>query len=80
VFSKEIFGFLAKVITSWEVIAVTVILILYFTLVFYVARLYHYSPGPSFNSKSKRAKKAEGAAKADIPQGTEDDDLGIEEA
>ncbi|MDR2314239.1 MAG: hypothetical protein LBE02_06865 [Spirochaetaceae bacterium] len=78
-FSKEIFSFLIKVITSWEVIVVTVVLILYFTLVFYVARLYHYSPGLSFGSKPKRAKKTGAAAKTPIPQGTEDDDLGIEE-
>lgn len=37
---QEIFQLLPQVLTSWEVWAVTIVLVLYFFLVFYVARLY----------------------------------------
>jgi hypothetical protein len=39
--SEELLTILRQVISSWEVLVVTVVLILYFFLVFYVARLYH---------------------------------------
>jgi hypothetical protein len=77
-FSKEIWSFLLKVITSWQIILVTVVLILYFTLVSYVARVYHpRSADFSFDSKPKKAKKEKAAVEA-VPEG-DDDDLGIEE-
>jgi hypothetical protein len=77
-FSKELFGFLIKVITSWQIIAVTVCLIIYFTLVSYVARLYHprSSGSISFNSKPKKQKKAK---PAELPESSNDEDLGLEE-
>ena len=66
-----------KVITSWQIIVVTVCLVLYFTLVSYVARLYHPSRGGfSFDSKPRRAKEKKVAA--ELPESGDDDDLGIE--
>ncbi|MFQ3547427.1 MAG: hypothetical protein SNJ56_03745 [Termitinemataceae bacterium] len=38
---KEVVHLLVQVITSWEVLGVTVVLIVYMFLVFYVSRLYH---------------------------------------
>jgi hypothetical protein len=78
-FSKELWDFLIKVLTSWQIILVTVVLILYFTLVSYVARLYHSSSSDfSFDSKPKKAKKEKVPVEA-VPEGNDDDDLGIEE-
>ena len=72
------FSFLLKVITSWQIIVVTVCLIIYFTLVSYVARLYHPGrSGISFDSKPR--KKKEKAAAVEVPEGGDDDDLGIDE-
>jgi hypothetical protein len=78
-FSKEMIDFLIKVITSWEIIVVTVALILFFTLVSYVARVYHPSHF-SFDSKPKKVKKEKAPAEsAVVPEGNDDDDLGIDE-
>jgi hypothetical protein len=75
-FTKELFGFLIKVITSWQIIVVTVCLIIYLSLVSYVASEYHPgSSGFSSNSRKSRPKKEKSAA-ADLPQSS-DDDLGI---
>ena len=75
-FTQELFDFLIKVITSWQIIAVTVVLIIYFTLVSYVAQVYHYRRSDfSFNSKPKKAK----APKAAAVEVSDNDDLGLEE-
>ena len=77
--TKEMADFLFKVISSWQVIAVTVVLIIYFSLVFYVARLHHSSRpiGFSLTIKPKKKRKASKVA-AEVPV-TSDDDLGLEE-
>ena len=56
-----------QVITTWQVLAVTVVLILYMYLVGYVARTYHR---PHFVSKSK-PKKVKAKAQ---PQAADDHD------
>ena len=77
-FTKEMFSYLLKVITSWQIIAVTICLIIYFTLVSYVARLYHPGhSGLSFDAKPKK-KKEKTAAEA-LPESSDEEDLGIEE-
>ncbi|MCL1812349.1 MAG: hypothetical protein FWG29_02370 [Treponema sp.] len=77
-FTKEMFGFLFKVITSWQIIVVTVCLLIYFSLVSYVARIYHPGhSGLSFDSKPR--KKKEKKATAVLPESSDEDDLGIEE-
>ena len=75
-FTKEMFQFLIKVITSWQIIVVSICLIIYLSLVSYVARLYHpQHSGFSFDSKPKKEK----AAAAELPESSNDDDLGVEE-
>ncbi len=58
-FSKDVTELLKNVLLSWEVIVVTVVLILYFYLVFYVARLHRRPPRYIFVKKPKSLKKAE---------------------
>ncbi|MCL1814420.1 MAG: hypothetical protein FWG27_01160 [Treponema sp.] len=75
-----LFSFLIKVITSWQIIVVTITLIIYFSLVSYVARTHHPSrSGFSINSKPRK-EKAPKAAPVEVPSGGEDDDeLELEE-
>ena len=73
-FTKEMFSFLFKVITSWQIIFIAVALIIYFFLVSYVARLYHpRRSGLSFSSKPKKEK----TVAAELPEGGDDEDLGL---
>ena len=79
-FTKEMFGFLLKVITSWQIIFITVILVIYFTLVTHVARIYHpRRSGFSFKPKPKKEKKKAAAVEAPESSEDDDDDLGIEQ-
>ena len=78
-FTKDFFDFLLKVITSWQIIAVTVVLIIYFSLVSHAARMYRSRRSEfSFDSKPKKKKK-EKAAAVEMPESSEDEDLGLEE-
>jgi hypothetical protein len=83
-FSKELFRFLIQVITSWQIIVTACVLIIYFSLVSYVARLYHEPrSGFSFDSTSQKAKKAKkekpSPETAETIEGSDSDDLGLEE-
>ena len=77
-FSEEVRSLLAQVLTSWQVLAVTVVIIIYIFLINYVARTHHRSIGFSM-PKIKRKK----TPKAQVPAGPEaaadDDDLGLED-
>jgi hypothetical protein len=73
-FSPELRELLIQVIKSWQVIVITVALVLYIYLVKYVSRRYH-RPRMS-RSKPRRAKKAK--IKAEKPQHNPDE-LIIEE-
>ncbi|GHV85277.1 hypothetical protein AGMMS50230_08850 [Spirochaetia bacterium] len=77
-FSRELLTFLIRVITSWQIIVVTVALVIYITLVSHVARMYHPRASFSFNSKPKKEKK-EKPVEAEEISGGGDDDLGLEE-
>jgi hypothetical protein len=82
--SKEMIALIIQVISSWQVIAVTVVVFLYFYLVSYVARLYHRSNFSSLFSskpKSKKHKSAPAEPEPEIEGGGEssDDELGLEE-
>ena len=60
---------LVQVITSWQVIFITVVLILYFFLVFYVARLYRKPRTPSlFSTPRSPAKKKTQKAESTEPE------------
>ena len=62
-FSDEVRRMLLQVITSWQVIAITVVLIIYISIVNYAARLSNQNPrgsnislGPKIKNKAKKAK------------------------
>jgi flagellar biosynthesis/type III secretory pathway M-ring protein FliF/YscJ len=79
VFSEELKDLLFRVITSWQVIAVTVVLILYFLLVSYVARLRRHSRPITMERMPKGAKNNDKVEAAETTEVAEDDDLGLEE-
>jgi hypothetical protein len=78
-FSEELKNLLIQVISSREVIAVTVVLVLYFLLVSYVSRTHRRSRAASFTSPKKKEKKSSAPeADGEVPV-TNDDNLGLEE-
>ena len=69
-----------KVLMSWQVLAVTVAIVIYFFIVSYTARPYH-SPRPSKKPKVKAPKKKKSDdASAEGADSSSSDELGIEEA
>ena len=77
-FSKEVFDLLLQVIKSWQVIAVTIAIVLYMSLVSYVARSYHR---PRASRSKPRKKKAEAGPEEVTSTGTDtNEELGLEEA
>jgi len=75
-FSEEVRGLLAQVITSWQVLAVTVVLIIYVFLVNYVARTHSRRRFSMPKIKKKKSSKTQVPA----PEAaSEDDELGLEE-
>ena len=74
-FNAEVRALLVQVITSWQVVAVTVVIIIYFSLVSYVAKVYHHRPRQSFRLKNKNKNKPEKTG----PAIAETDELGLEE-
>jgi hypothetical protein len=61
-FSKELTELLFQVIKSWQVIAVSVALIMYMSLVSYAARA-HHKPASVSRTKPKKQKKSKAANK-----------------
>ena len=51
---QELMQLLPQVLSSWEVLVVTIVLVLYFFLVFYVARLYRRPKSFSMIPRQKR--------------------------
>jgi hypothetical protein len=74
-FSDDLKNLLVQVITSWQVLAVTGVLIAYVFLVRYVARLYRRNR--PFSRPGKKEKAA--GEKAGVVEPSDDDDLGLEE-
>ena len=74
-FSNEIKKLLIQVISSWQVIAVTIVLIIYVSIVNYVARINRRSSRRSNTPIPKDKKK-----KPEKPIHSDTDDLGLEEA
>ena len=72
-FNAEVRSLIIQVISSWQVLTVTGVIILYFFLVSYVAKVYHNRPRKAPLPKKKTAEKSEG------PILDESDDLGLEE-
>lgn len=76
-FSAEIRQLLIQVISSWQVLAVTVVLVLYVFLVNYVARLYH-NPRRSHMSFMSMPKGKKAEVESPLAAPSESDDLGLE--
>jgi cell division protein FtsL len=77
-FSKEVLALLSEVISSWQVIAITVALVLYLNIVFYVARAYH-RPRMKLSQKIKFKRKSKPAAAEEAVSSSSSDELGLEE-
>ena len=78
--SKELMPLLIQVISSWQVIIVTIAVILYFSLVFFVGRTSgrsHYASSISSQPKIKRKKTT--SKESTGPQVSVNDELGLEE-
>jgi len=76
-FNGEIRKLLIKVISSWQVIAATLVLVVYFYLIKYVAKVYHKKRP---RRQAKRKAKPETANAAGGGAGdTVIDELGLEE-
>jgi hypothetical protein len=80
-FNSEIKQMLVQVISSWQVIAVTVVLVIYLFLVKYVSKVHHRRSAPSLIPKSKRKSKEKAAASGGSAPAVvqEGDELGLEE-
>ncbi|MDR0502246.1 MAG: hypothetical protein LBH16_02880 [Treponema sp.] len=76
-FSVEIIEMLKQVITSWQVIAVTIGIILYLNIVFYTARSYHR---PKVKKEKVKKQKPEPEAVPEEIESDSNDELGLEEA
>jgi hypothetical protein len=77
-FSEELRNLLFQVIKSWQVIAVSVALILYMSLVSYAARA-HHKPASVSKTKPKKKKKPTETAKPDPKKPSEDVEITQEE-
>jgi len=84
VLSLSLFGLIKQVVTSWQVIATTVVLIIFLNIVFYVTRTYR-RPISIKKISFKRKKKAEPVAAVSGPEeapsgASANEELGLEEA
>jgi len=77
-FSSEVRRMLLQVITSWQVIAVTIVLVIYLFIVNYVAKLNRRNSRGSGISLVPKTKKKEKKAKGSAPPPATDD-LGLGE-
>ena len=74
-FSAELRSLLVEILTSWQVLVVTFVVILYIFLINYVARIHQKRPRKAALPKSKK-KKAE---KNEGPVVAASDELGLED-
>jgi len=84
--SVNTFEILKQVLTSWQVIFITLVIIAYIHLVFYVSRRYRRPRTLKIKKVNLFKKKATQAASPiessedDLPASDSNDDLGLEEA
>ena len=82
-FSKDIMQLLMQVVSSWQVIAVTIALVLYMNIIFHVARTGYYRPRAAKKMKVKKVKAqaAESGPEEVVssPGASVNDELGLEE-
>jgi hypothetical protein len=83
-FSKEFLEILVEIVKSWQVIAVTIAMLIYLNIVSYVARSYHRPKVKRVKIKKEKAAAAApvdaGPAVTDEGEGDSNEDLGLEEA
>ena len=72
-FNAEVRRMLVEVISSWQVLAVCVVLVIYMFIVNYVARIYHGNSRKSFIPKGKGKKQ-------EVQEPSDSDELDLEEA
>jgi hypothetical protein len=70
-FSSEVKKLLIEVISSWQILAVTIVLIIYMSIVNYVARIHHRRSRKQTMPKAKKEGKG-------TPAPHESDELGLE--
>jgi len=73
-FSEELKGLLIQVIKSWQVIAVSIALVLYISLVNYAARAHKKPVSVSKLKPKKKEKKEKPKKEKSKPQETEDEE------
>ncbi|MDR3170294.1 MAG: hypothetical protein LBU17_01555 [Treponema sp.] len=78
-FSYEFTNLLVQILSSWEVIAVTLVLVVYYSLVSYVVRG-HRRPSAPVVPKTPRPKRIPKEKKAPPKPADEDEDLEMQEA
>ena len=83
-FPDNIIEIILKVIKSWQVIAITLAILLYISIVNYVTKSYH-KPRAVKKVKQPKSKPAKPAAEPEsadnaLPGGDSNDELGLEEA
>jgi len=76
--TKELIPLLIHVVSSWEVIAVSIAILLYFFIVSSVGRTHGRRRKHSFNTKPKKSKPAPASAEPVIQEDS-NDDLGLDE-
>ncbi|MDR0389093.1 MAG: hypothetical protein LBH73_03415 [Spirochaetaceae bacterium] len=77
-FSSDFFRLIKQVVFSWQVVGVTLVLIIYLSLVFYVARLYHRPKRYGFSAPKKNRKNAETVSAAPVQVDEDEEDLSLE--
>ena len=61
-FSSEIRKLLIEVISSWQVLVITVVLVIYISIVNYVSKIYNDNPRMRFGRKPKKKKSEDHVA------------------
>jgi predicted small integral membrane protein len=79
-FENEIFQLLKQVVTSWQVIIISIALILYLNIVFYVARAYHSPRIGKISIKKKKKDRLVVSPSESEETGDSNNELGLEEA
>jgi flagellar biosynthesis/type III secretory pathway M-ring protein FliF/YscJ len=77
-FNQEMRELLLQVISAWQVWAVTAVVVIYFFIVSYVAKLYHRPRVSKSSAKKTKAEKA-AAEPAQTEGSGGNDELGLEE-
>jgi hypothetical protein len=73
-FSDELKNFLIRILTSWQIITATLVVILYITLVSYVARFRKRASAPPSVKAPKLRKEKKPVKKADADDDEDEED------